>query len=200
MEAINAVAANAITDRRIVRSPRFPQRNLSRAICALAHIWSAISLISCSSSAIRFRSDAEYGEGAQASGHFRLELGHADVASRSENFCRSYLSLSWTELWRRSIAHTAQADHLGGQRLPAQRHRTGRRARYRLQVVRKDPGQKGFAPLPKRWAVERTFGWWALHRRLVPDYELPRYRGNSYYPEAVVIRSACGFALDGGVW
>ena len=40
-----------------------------------------------------------------------------------------------------------------------------------VEVVRKDPGQKGFAPLPKRWAVERTFGWWALHRRLVRDYE-----------------------------
>jgi len=51
-----------------------------------------------------------------------------------------------------------------------------------VEVVRKNPGQKGFAPLPKRWAVERTFGWWALHRRLVRDYELPRYRGNSYYP------------------
>ncbi len=37
-----------------------------------------------------------------------------------------------------------------------------------VQVVRKDPGQKGFAPLPKRWAVERTFGWWMLHRRLAP--------------------------------
>jgi len=40
-----------------------------------------------------------------------------------------------------------------------------------VEVVRKDPGQKGFAPLPNRWAVERTFGWWALHRRLVRDYE-----------------------------
>ena len=40
-----------------------------------------------------------------------------------------------------------------------------------VQVVRKDPGQKGFAPLPKRWAVERTFGWWMLHRRLARDYE-----------------------------
>ena len=63
-----------------------------------------------------------------------------------------------------------------------------------VQVVSKNPGQKGFAPLPNRWAVERTFGWWALHRRLVRDYELPRYRGNSYYPEAVVILSRRGRA------
>jgi transposase len=40
-----------------------------------------------------------------------------------------------------------------------------------VEVVSKDPGQKGFAPLPRRWAVERTFGWWMLHRRLVRDYE-----------------------------
>ena len=40
-----------------------------------------------------------------------------------------------------------------------------------VEVVSKDPGQKGFAPLPKRWAAERTFGWWMLHRRLVRDYE-----------------------------
>ncbi len=40
-----------------------------------------------------------------------------------------------------------------------------------VRVVSKDPGQKGFAPLPRRWAVERTFGWWMLHRRLARDYE-----------------------------
>jgi transposase len=38
-------------------------------------------------------------------------------------------------------------------------------------VVEKQPGLKGFAPLPRRWAVERTFGWFVLHRRLVRDYE-----------------------------
>ena len=40
-----------------------------------------------------------------------------------------------------------------------------------FQVVPKEPGLKGFAPLPRRWAVERTFGWWVLHRRLVRDFE-----------------------------
>ena len=40
-----------------------------------------------------------------------------------------------------------------------------------VEVVSKQPGQKGFKPLPKRWAVERTFGWLMLHRRLVRDYE-----------------------------
>lgn len=33
------------------------------------------------------------------------------------------------------------------------------------------PGTKGFTPIPKRWAVERTYGWLMLHRRLARDYE-----------------------------
>jgi len=44
-----------------------------------------------------------------------------------------------------------------------------------VQVVVKDVGQRGFKPQPKRWAIERTFGWLMLHRRLARDYEaLPR--------------------------
>ena len=39
------------------------------------------------------------------------------------------------------------------------------------EVVTKEPGQKGFKVLPRRWVVERTFGWFMLHRRLVRDYE-----------------------------
>lgn len=30
----------------------------------------------------------------------------------------------------------------------------------------------GFHVLPKRWIVERTFGWWNQYRRLSKDYEL----------------------------
>jgi transposase len=40
-----------------------------------------------------------------------------------------------------------------------------------FEVVSKEPGQKGFAVLPRRWAVERTLGWLVLHRRLVRDFE-----------------------------
>ena len=40
-----------------------------------------------------------------------------------------------------------------------------------VRVVRKEPGQKGFAPLPRRWAIERTIGWLMFHRRLARDYE-----------------------------
>ena len=43
---------------------------------------------------------------------------------------------------------------------------------FTLEVVRKLPGQKGFQVLPRRWVVERTFGWMTRWRRLVRDYEV----------------------------
>ena len=41
-----------------------------------------------------------------------------------------------------------------------------------LQVVLRPKEQKRFVLLPKRWVVERTFGWLMNYRRLVRDYEL----------------------------
>ncbi|WP_455754771.1 IS5 family transposase [Streptomyces prasinus] len=40
-----------------------------------------------------------------------------------------------------------------------------------LEIVRKDPGQRGFKVQPKRWAIERTLSWITAHRRLARDYE-----------------------------
>ncbi|MFF3030909.1 IS5 family transposase [Streptomyces rubiginosohelvolus] len=40
-----------------------------------------------------------------------------------------------------------------------------------LEIVRKDPGQRGFQVQPKRWAVERTLSWLTAHRRRARDYE-----------------------------
>jgi transposase len=40
-----------------------------------------------------------------------------------------------------------------------------------VEVVRKLADQKGFQVLPRRWVVERTFGWMVRWRRLVRDYE-----------------------------
>jgi putative transposase len=42
---------------------------------------------------------------------------------------------------------------------------------FTLQIVRKPDDQRGFAVLPKRWVVERTFGWFGRYRRLSKDYE-----------------------------
>lgn len=40
-----------------------------------------------------------------------------------------------------------------------------------LEIVRRNPDQKGFAVLPRRWVVERTFAWLGRYRRLSKDYE-----------------------------
>lgn len=42
---------------------------------------------------------------------------------------------------------------------------------WMLEVVSGRPGQKGFVVQPKRWIVERTFGWLNRSRRLSKDYE-----------------------------
>lgn len=41
----------------------------------------------------------------------------------------------------------------------------------RLDLVRSRDKQDGFKMLPKRWIVERTFGWRSKSRRLSKDYE-----------------------------
>jgi putative transposase len=40
-----------------------------------------------------------------------------------------------------------------------------------VQVVKRSDDVKGFVVLPKRWVVERTFGWIMMQRRLARDYE-----------------------------
>jgi putative transposase len=42
---------------------------------------------------------------------------------------------------------------------------------WAVEIVRRPPGQVGFAVLPKRWVIERTFAWLFQHRRLSKDYE-----------------------------
>lgn len=41
----------------------------------------------------------------------------------------------------------------------------------RLEVVKLPEAKKGFVLLPKRWVVERSFGWLSRFRRLARDYE-----------------------------
>jgi len=40
-----------------------------------------------------------------------------------------------------------------------------------VEVVKKPAHQVGFAVLPRRWVVERTFSWLMRWRRLARDYE-----------------------------
>jgi transposase len=38
-----------------------------------------------------------------------------------------------------------------------------------VEVVQRDPGVKGTKVIPRRWVVERTFGWLMHHRRLARE-------------------------------
>lgn len=44
-------------------------------------------------------------------------------------------------------------------------------AGWTLQIVKRSDDMIGFVVLPKRWIVERTFGWLGRCRRLSKDYE-----------------------------
>jgi putative transposase len=43
--------------------------------------------------------------------------------------------------------------------------------RWIVEIVLRPLEKKGFVQLPKRWVVERTFGWLNWCRRLSKDYE-----------------------------
>ncbi|OWK39769.1 Mobile element protein [Fimbriiglobus ruber] len=56
---------------------------------------------------------------------------------------------------------------------------------WELVIVRRPDGVKGFTLLPKRWVVERTFGWLGRARRLSRNYE----RLNSSSESMIRVRS-----------
>ena len=43
--------------------------------------------------------------------------------------------------------------------------------RLRLAIVKRCDTVKGFAVLPRRWVVERTFSWFGRNRRVAKDFE-----------------------------
>lgn len=45
-----------------------------------------------------------------------------------------------------------------------------------LEIVKRSDQESGFKVVPRRWVVERTFGWLGRQRRLSKDYE---YRTNT---------------------
>jgi transposase len=49
--------------------------------------------------------------------------------------------------------------------------RDAQEAGIRLEVVKHTQAKKGFVLLPRRWVVERSFGWLGRFRRLARDYE-----------------------------
>ena len=42
---------------------------------------------------------------------------------------------------------------------------------WTVEIVKRATGERGFVVLPRRWVVERTFGWFGRYRILSKDYE-----------------------------
>lgn len=63
-----------------------------------------------------------------------------------------------------------------------------------LEVVKLPQAKKGFILLPRRWVVERTFGWAARFRRLTRDFErLPSTVASFHWLAAVSLMLASLF-------
>jgi len=59
-----------------------------------------------------------------------------------------------------------------------------------VQVVKRTDDLAGFKILPRRWVVERTFGWISKHRRCVRDYEtLPEHHETMVYISMIMVMS-----------
>jgi transposase len=65
-----------------------------------------------------------------------------------------------------------------------------------LEVVKLPDAKLGFVLLPRRWVVERSFGWLARFRRLARDYErLPETLAGLHYLAFAILLAARFFAL-----
>jgi putative transposase len=56
----------------------------------------------------------------------------------------------------------------------------------RVEVVPREKGQRGFSVLARRWVVERTFGWFMKHRRLVRNYEVKTKHAEAWLHIAMI--------------
>jgi transposase len=58
----------------------------------------------------------------------------------------------------------------------------------KLEVVKLPTAKRGFVLLPRRWVVERSFGWISRFRRLARDYErLPETLAGLHYVAFVIL-------------
>lgn len=70
--------------------------------------------------------------------------------------------------WLKRIwADGGYAGQLEGEVANINRHR-----QIELEIVKRSDDVKGFKVLPRRWVVERTFGWLIQSRRLIRDHEV----------------------------
>ncbi len=62
----------------------------------------------------------------------------------------------------------------------------GARLGIDVEAVHRNPTTKGFKVIPRRWIVERTFGWLMHHRRLARDYETHPHRSEAMIRLAMI--------------
>lgn len=74
------------------------------------------------------------------------------------------------ESWNPLQLIWADAGYAGDKLAGWMAQRFGQRP-LRLEIVRRSDALKRFQVLPRRWVVERTFGWLNNFRRLSKDYE-----------------------------
>ena len=63
-----------------------------------------------------------------------------------------------------------------------------------VEIVKRSGAAKGFAVLPKRWVVERTFAWFGRCRRLAKDWECLNRKGLAFLRLAsirLMLRKLC---------
>jgi len=96
-----------------------------------------------------------------------LKVTTADVQDRDgAQLLLSVLAVAYG--WLKLIwADGGYAGKLVGHVAEIARHR-----KVKLEIVKRSDDIKGFKVLPKRWIVERTFGWLIQSRRLVRSYQM----------------------------
>ncbi len=79
-------------------------------------------------------------------------------------FCHSFLELLMIFADGGSAGKREQSVQSRGQIF-------GHGASFGLGIMKKLEDQKGFIVLPRRWVIERSFGWLVKQRRLTRDHE-----------------------------
>jgi putative transposase len=60
------------------------------------------------------------------------------------------------------------------------------RPKLKIEMIKRSDIRKGFHVLPRRWVVERTFGWLMRQRRLVRDYETTESHAEAFIYVAMI--------------
>ena len=95
----------------------------------------------------------------------RVVVHAADIQDRDG--AKGVLDLVQRDGLTRRLAHIWADGGYAGQLIEWVQNRYG----WCLEIVRRTDTEPGFEVLPKRWIVERTFGWFGRYRRLSKDYE-----------------------------